>query len=55
MPERALFAGSFVRVATDLLLPVLMLGLASIAIWFSTDRLVLRWIAYLRRIAAASS
>jgi two-component sensor histidine kinase len=30
-----------------------MLGLASIAIWFATDRLVLRWISYLRRIAAA--
>jgi two-component sensor histidine kinase len=53
MPDAELFNGTFFRVATDLLLPVLMLGLASIAIWFATDRLVLRWIAYLRRIATA--
>jgi two-component sensor histidine kinase len=53
MPDRELFSGTFFRVATDLLLPVLMLGLASLAIWIATDRLVLRWIAYLRRIATA--
>ena len=53
MSDRDLFTGTFLRVATDLLLPVLMLGLASIAIWIATDRLVLQWIAYLRRIANA--
>jgi two-component sensor histidine kinase len=40
-------------VATDLLLPVLMLGLASAAIWIATDRQITRWIVYLRRIATA--
>lgn len=53
MSDRDLFTGTFYRVATDLLLPVLMLGLASIAIWIATDRLVLQWISYLRRIANA--
>lgn len=53
MPDRALFAGTYFHVATDLLLPVLMLGAASLAIWIATDRLVTRWIVYLRRVATA--
>jgi two-component sensor histidine kinase len=53
MPDRDLFTGTYLHVATDLLLPVLMLGAASLAIWIATDRLVTRWIVYLRRIATA--
>jgi len=53
MPDRQLFASTYLHVATDLLLPVLMLGLASAAIWIATDRQVTRWIVYLRRIATA--
>jgi two-component sensor histidine kinase len=53
MRDRSLFASTYVHVATDLLLPVLMLGLASAAIWIATDRQVTRWIVYLRRIAMA--
>ena len=53
MPDRVLFTGTYLHVATDLLLPVLMLGAASLAIWIATDRLVTRWIVYLRRIATA--
>ena len=53
MRNRILFASTYVHVATDLLLPVLMLGLASAAIWIATDRQVTRWIVYLRRIATA--
>jgi two-component sensor histidine kinase len=34
-------------------MPVLMIGLAWIAIWFGTDRLVTRWIMYLKRISGA--
>lgn len=52
-PDAALFSGTYLHVATDLLLPVLMLGAASIAIWIATDRLVTQWIVYLRRIATA--
>lgn len=55
MPSSVLFRSTSFHVATDLLLPGLMLGLASIAIWIATDRLVLRWIDYLRRMAVAYS
>ena len=48
-----LFGGTYVHVATDLLLPVLMLGLAWAAIWIATGRLITRWLDYLRRIATA--
>jgi two-component sensor histidine kinase len=53
MRDSDLFTGTYFHVATDLLLPVLMLGAASLAIWIATDRLVTRWIVYLRRIATA--
>jgi two-component sensor histidine kinase len=53
MRNQDLFGGTYFHVATDLLLPVLMLGAASLAIWIATDRLVTRWIVYLRRIASA--
>jgi two-component sensor histidine kinase len=36
-----------------LLLPFLMVGLASLAIWSATDQLALRWIELLQRMAAA--
>ncbi len=55
MPNSVLFRTTYIHVATDLLLPALMLGLASVAIWIATDRLVLRWIVYLRRMAVAYS
>jgi two-component sensor histidine kinase len=53
MRDADLFRDTYIHVGTNLLLPVLMLGLASAAIWIATDRLVLRWLVYLRRIAAA--
>ena len=53
MRDSDLFTGTYLHVATDLLLPVLMLGAASLAIWIATDRLVTQWIVYLRRIATA--
>jgi two-component sensor histidine kinase len=53
MRDRDLFASTYLHVTTDLLLPVLMLGLASAAIWIFTDRQITRWIVYLRRITTA--
>ena len=53
MRDSDLFTGTYLHVATDLLLPVLMLGAASLTIWIATDRLVTQWIVYLRRIATA--
>jgi two-component sensor histidine kinase len=48
-----LFGGTYVHVATNLLLPVFMLALASAAIWIATGRLITHWLQYLRRIALA--
>jgi two-component sensor histidine kinase len=53
MPEADLFTLTYVHVATDLLLPVLMIALASAAIWYAADRLVVRWIVILQRVAVA--
>ncbi len=53
MRQSRLFAPTYLRVGTDFLLPIVMIGLAWIAIWFATDRQITQWINYLRRIAAA--
>jgi len=53
--NRDLYGGTYLHVATDLLLPVFMLALAYAAIWIATDRLIIRWLIYLRRIAMAYS
>ena len=52
-PNGDLFSGTYIHVATDLLLPVFMFALASAAIWIATGRLITRWLDYLRRIAVA--
>lgn len=51
--NRDLFAATYVHVATNLLLPIIMLALAYAAIWFATGRLIIHWLVYLRRIALA--
>ena len=51
--NRDLFAATYVHVATNLLLPIVMLALAYAAIWFATGRLIIHWLTYLRRIAQA--
>jgi two-component sensor histidine kinase len=53
MPSGHLFRFTYVHVTVDLLLPFLMVGLASLAIWSATDQLALRWIGLLQRMAAA--
>jgi len=53
--NRDLYGGTYLHVGTDLLLPVFMLALAYAAIWIATDRLIIRWLIYLRRIALAYS
>jgi two-component sensor histidine kinase len=53
MRDLDLFSWTYIHVATDLLLPVLMLSLASMAIWIATDRQVSRWVTYLGRMAMA--
>lgn len=53
MPQADLYTLTYLHVATDLLLPVLMIALASAAIWYAADRLVVRWIVLLQRVAVA--
>lgn len=53
MREADLFVWTYIHVAWDLLLPVFMIALAWAGIWIATDRQVIRWIDYMRRIAAA--
>jgi two-component sensor histidine kinase len=53
MRDADLFRDTYLHVGTDLLFPVLILALVAGGIWFATDRLVIRWLDYLRRIAAA--
>jgi two-component sensor histidine kinase len=53
MRQWQLFTPTYLRVGTDFFLPILMLGLAWVAIWLSTERQITQWINYLRRIAAA--
>lgn len=53
MPEATLLQPTYIHVTTDFLLPILMIVLASGAIWITTDRQITRWIVYLRRISTA--
>lgn len=53
MRQWRLFTPTYLRVGTDFFLPILMLGMAWIAIWLATERQITQWINYLRRIAAA--
>ncbi|NOT39991.1 MAG: hypothetical protein HOP13_05820 [Alphaproteobacteria bacterium] len=53
MPDSELTRLSYMSVAVDLLLPVLMILLASLAIWLATNRLVIQWTDTLGRMAVA--
>jgi two-component sensor histidine kinase len=53
MPDSELTRLSYIHLTIDLLLPILMILLASLAIWLATDRLVVRWTDTLGRMAAA--
>jgi two-component sensor histidine kinase len=53
MRESTLFGATYLHVATDLLLPLLMISLSWLAVWFVTERQLTRWIIYLRRISGA--
>ena len=53
VPEPGLFDISRVYFLADILLPLLMIALASVAIWLGTEWLVIRWTSYLQRVSAA--
>ena len=51
--ESVLFAWSYLDVAATIVLPLVMAAVIFIAIWYAANRLVLRWISYLERVARA--
>jgi two-component sensor histidine kinase len=53
VPEPGLFDVSRVYFLADILLPLLMIALASVAMWLGTEWLVIRWTSYLQRVSAA--
>jgi two-component sensor histidine kinase len=53
MGAAELFGSTVLHVGLDFLIPILMIALAWVAIWWFTNRQVTQWIFYLRRIAAA--
>ena len=50
-PKPSLLSWALLDVSSTFVLPVLMWLLALVAIWISTDHLILRWLSYLGRIA----
>lgn len=53
MRESSLFRPTYIHIFADFVLPFLMIALTWLAIWIVTDRQLMRWIIYLRRISAA--
>lgn len=53
MRQLTLFGATYVHVGTDFLLPIFMIVLTWLAIWFGAERLVTRWTTQLRRISLA--
>lgn len=53
MRQATLFGATYLHVGTDFVLPVFMIALTWLAIWFGAERLVTRWITQLRRISMA--
>lgn len=51
-PSDALFPGMMLHVVLSFVLPVAMVVFTIIAMWLATDRMVLRWLVYLCRVAA---
>jgi len=53
IPEQGLLSMSKVYFFADILFPLLMIALASAAIWLGSEWLVIRWTTYLQRVSAA--
>jgi len=51
-PTDQLFAWTTLHVAVSFVLPVVMVLFTIVAIWLATDRIVLQWLLYLRRVTA---
>ena len=53
VPETRMFGASYRGAMYAFVIPFVMIVLAGLAIWFVTERQLLRWITYLRRISVA--
>jgi len=53
MPEPMPFGVTRLYLLGNVLLPILMVILASVAMWLGTERFVIRWTTYLKRVSAA--
>ncbi len=53
MRQASLFGATYLHVGTDFVLPIFMIALTWLAIWFGAERQVTRWIVQLRRISLA--
>lgn len=51
-PSDELFEWTTFHVAVSFILPILMVIFTIVAIWLATDRMVLQWLLYLRRVTA---
>jgi len=51
-PKEGLFSWARLNPLSSILFPLLAFGLALAAVWVVTDRVVIRWLSYLQRIAA---
>lgn len=51
-PSDSLFGWTLVTVAASFALPALVMVASLIALWVAVDRIVLRWLLYLRRVTA---
>lgn len=52
MPSDRLFGWSFLTAAAAFALPALIMILSVAALWVAVDRIILRWLLYLRRVTA---
>lgn len=52
LPSEQLFGWTFVTIAASLSLPALIIALSLVALWVAVDRVILRWLLYLRRVTA---
>lgn len=52
MPSDRLFGWTFLAITASLALPAVIVMLSLVALWVAVDRLILRWLLYLRRVTA---
>ncbi|MFG1345977.1 sensor histidine kinase [Xanthobacter autotrophicus DSM 431] len=52
MPSDRLFGWTFLAITASLALPAVIMALSLVVLWVAVDRMILRWLLYLRRVTA---